>query len=178
MLTESSRQRLLLLARESVAARVCKRPSPLLPIANPLPASGVFVTVKHRGMLRGCLGTLEPVEDLAPEVARCAADAASQDPRFKPMTPDELPDLSVDVSVLGPLEAIDPRDATAIVIGEHGLVVEQGRYRGVLLPQVASERKWTREQFIRQTCVKASLAPDAWEHGAIVYRFSAEVFGD
>jgi uncharacterized protein len=66
----------------------------------------------------------------------------------------------------------------SITIGLHGLVVEQGRRRGLLLPQVATEREWTDEQFLRQTCVKAGLAPEAWQHGATVYRFVAEVFGD
>ena len=178
MLTETARQHLLSIARDSVAARVSGQ-APLLPHGgSPLSASGVFVTVKHRGHLRGCLGTLAPVEDLAREVARCAADAASQDPRFRPITSDELPDLSVDVSVLGPLERIDPCDPDAIVIGEHGLVVEQGKCRGVLLPQVATERRWTRNQFLSQTCIKANLPSDAWTHGATVYRFSADVFGD
>jgi AmmeMemoRadiSam system protein A len=178
MLTETARQQLVSIARDSVAARVCGHVLLLARGESPLCASGVFVTVKHRGHLRGCLGTLEAIEDLAREVARCAADAASQDPRFRPIAPHELPDLSVDVSVLGPLERIDPRDPDAIVIGVHGLVVEQGRYRGVLLPQVATERGWTREQFVTQTCMKANLPSDAWAHGATVYRFSAEVFGD
>ena len=144
-------------------------------------ASGVFVTLKIGGQLRGCLGTLEWVDELAAEVARCAADAASEDSRFLPVTPPELQDLSVEVSVLGPLERIEPcQDGVgrSITIGLHGLVVEQGRRRGLLLPQVATEREWTDEQFLRQTCVKAGLAPEAWQHGATVYRFVAEVFGD
>jgi AmmeMemoRadiSam system protein A len=178
MLTESSRARLLAIARDAVAARVFRLPPPILPDEMMLTASGVFVTVKHHGHLRGCLGTLEPVENLLDEVSRCAADAASRDPRFPPMTSDELDGLSVDVSVLGPLEMIDPRDPGAIVIGQHGLVVEQGRYRGVLLPQVAVERQWTPGQFVAETCVKANLPPDAWASGAVVYRFGADVFGD
>ena len=66
----------------------------------------------------------------------------------------------------------------AFTIGVHGLVVEQGLHRGLLLPQVATEWGWTREQFLRQTCVKAGLPPDAWRNGARVFRFAAEVFGD
>ena len=77
----------------------------------------------------------------------------------------ELPRLSIDVSVLGPLESIDPSDPLSIVVGRHGLVVEQGRRRGLLLPQVATEWHWTPEQFLRQTCVKAGLPPDAWRAG-------------
>jgi uncharacterized protein (TIGR00296 family) len=91
---------------------------------------------------------------------------------------DELCDLAVEVSVLGPLEAIDPMARDAIVIGRHGLVAEQGFRRGLLLPQVATEWDWTVEQFLRQTCLKAGLPPDAWQHGARISRFDAEVFGD
>jgi uncharacterized protein (TIGR00296 family) len=80
--------------------------------------------------------------------------------------------------VLGPLERIDPLAEDALTIGLHGLVVEQGRHRGLLLPQVATEWQWNVQQFLRQTCRKAGLTPDAWEHGATVYRFAAEVFGE
>jgi uncharacterized protein (TIGR00296 family) len=90
---------------------------------------------------------------------------------------DELLDLAVEVSVLGPLEAIDPRDRDAIVIGRHGLVAERGSHRGLLLPQVAAEWGWNTEQFLRQTCLKAGLEPDAWQRGARISRFEAEVIG-
>ena len=79
---------------------------------------------------------------------------------------------------MGRSERIDPRAADALTIGRHGLVVEQGRHRGLLLPQVATERGWSAEQFLRQTCLKAGLAPEAWERGATVSRFAAEVFGE
>jgi uncharacterized protein (TIGR00296 family) len=91
---------------------------------------------------------------------------------------DELPEISLEISVLGPLEPVAPSRDDAIVIGRHGLVAEQGRRRGLLLPQVATEWGWDRQQFLRQTCVKAGLPPDAWEHGARISRFDAEVFGD
>jgi AmmeMemoRadiSam system protein A len=178
MLTERQRRELVDLARQSVSARVSGI-AMTHPSLTDLPqAFGVFVTIKRAGQLRGCLGTLDCVCDIGPEVARCAADAASADPRFTPVAFHELAELSIEVSVLGPLERIDPFEPGAITIGHHGLVVEQGRCRGLLLPQVATEWNWTREQFLRQTCVKANLAPDAWRHGAIVYRFDAEVFGD
>jgi AmmeMemoRadiSam system protein A len=150
-----------------------------VPLALDLPgASGVFVTLKQHAELRGCLGTLQCRHGIAREVARCAADAASRDPRFPPVTPGELPRVSVEVSVLGPLETVDPRDPDAIAIGRHGLVAEQGSRRGLLLPQVATERGWTVEEFLRQTCVKAGLPEDAWESGARISRFDAEVFGE
>lgn len=178
MLSERQRQALLETARSSVGRAVAGTGSGPARAALDLPAaSGVFVTLKERGQLRGCLGTLQATGDLAGTVARCAADAATSDPRFSPVAPAELPDLSVEVSVLGPLEPIDPGQPDAIVIGRHGLVAEQGSKRGLLLPQVATEWGWTVEQFLRQTCRKAGLPDDAWQHGARIFRFEAEVFG-
>lgn len=178
MLSESQKAALLALAKKSIVSQVAgHRERHDLGIDLP-DSSGVFVTVKRRGELRGCLGTLQCSRGLAAEVARCAADAASRDPRFPPVSADEIPELSVEVSVLGPLEPIDPYDASAIVIGTHGLVAEQELRRGLLLPQVATEWSWTVEQFLRHTCMKAGLRGDAWQHGARIYRFAAEVFGD
>lgn len=178
MLTEAQKSALVAFARQSVAAAVKgSQPPALLTIELPA-ASGVFVTVKRRGELRGCLGTLHCRRGLAAEVARCAVDVASEDPRFPPVTVAELAELAVEVSVLGPLEFVDPNDAGAIVIGRHGLVAEHGSRRGLLLPQVATEWGWTVEQFLRQTCVKANLPADAWQQGARISRFEAEVFGE
>jgi AmmeMemoRadiSam system protein A len=177
MLDEEQRRHLMALARASIEAQV--RGGARVD-AGPMPlpdASGVFVTIKQRGQLRGCLGTLQNRAGLAAEVIRCAADSASEDPRFPPVTPADLPELSLEISVLGPLEAIEPRP-DAFTIGVHGLVVEQGFHRGLLLPQVATEWGWGGEQFLRQTCVKAGLPPDAWQNGARLFRFAAEVFGD
>ena len=90
----------------------------------------------------------------------------------------ELSGTSLEISVLGPLEQIDPHLENALDIGRHGLVVEQGPRRGLLLPQVAVEWGFTREQFLDQTCRKAGLPRDAWRHGARVFRFDADVFGE
>jgi AmmeMemoRadiSam system protein A len=139
-------------------------------------ASGAFVTLKRNGQLRGCIGTLECRQSLAEEVARVARSAAREDPRFEPLRASELQGLDVEVSVLGPLEPIDPCDPNAFEIGRHGLVIEQGARRGLLLPQVATEWGWDRGQFLANTCMKAGLAPDAWRTGATVYRFAGEVF--
>lgn len=179
MLTDTQKQGLVDLARQSVSAHVNRTGPRATPAPIDLPeASGVFVTLKRRGELRGCLGTLECRRGLAGEVARCAADAASEDPRFPPVVSEELGEMAIEISVLGPLEPIDPAGPETIVVGRHGLVVEMGMRQGLLLPQVATEWGWTIDQFLRQTCVKAGLAPDAWQHGARVYRFDAEVFGD
>lgn len=179
MLTEDQKAVLLRIARESMTARILGRAPAGEQTMRELPeASGVFVTIKWRGELRGCLGTLQCRATLADEVARCARDSATEDPRFPPVGAPELPGLSLEISVLGPLEQINPREPEAVIVGRHGLVVEEGDRRGLLLPQVAIEWGWTVEQFLRQTCLKAGLPHDSWGNGARVYRFEAEVFGD
>ena len=178
LLTPSQKHALLDLARAAIDAKVRGGPPPE-PTTIALPAaSGAFVTVKAGGELRGCLGTLDRRSDLAEDVAKCAADAASRDPRFAPLSRGELPAIVIEVSVLGPLEPIDPPRPEEVVVGRHGLVVEHGRRRGLLLPQVATEWGWTSEEFLRQASVKAGLPRDAWQQGAQVFRFEAEVFGD
>ena len=179
MLTEDQKVALLRIARGAIVAEVGGGVPGAADPATAFPeAAGAFVTIKLRGELRGCLGTLTCQLGLEAEIARCAADAASQDPRFPRVTTEELADVSLEVSVLGLLEPIDPLDENAVTIGRHGLVVEQGRQRGLLLPQVAVEWGWTVDQFLRQTCLKAGLSHDAWRHGARIYRFDAEVFGE
>ena len=178
MLTEPQRDALLTIARSALASHFVhglRVPDSDVPMPR---AAGVFVTLKQRGTLRGCLGTFACGPDLGAAVARCAVDSATQDPRFVAVTPAEAPGLSIEISVLGPLEPIDPHAPDAVVIGRHGLVVEQQDRRGLLLPQVASERGWTVDEFLRQTSIKAGLPPDAWRRGATVSRFTADVFGD
>jgi uncharacterized protein len=177
VLTSDERRTLLALARASIHSQVAGWTSVELTPHEWPDVSGVFVTIKRGGHLRGCLGTLQNRSGLAAEVVRCAADSATADPRFPPVGSEELPELALEISVLGPLEPIEPRP-DAFTIGVHGLVVEAPPHRGLLLPQVATEWGWDGEQFLRQTCVKAGLPPDAWRQGAQVSRFDAEVFGD
>ena len=177
MFTETQQRTLLDIARDAVRAGVMGR-EPDVPSTGEFPgATGAFVTLKKHGELRGCIGTLECQRTLPEEVARVAVSAALEDPRFSPVRPSELDDLDVEVSVLGPLERIDPSDPSAIEIGRHGLVVEFGARRGLLLPQVATEWKMDRETFLSHTCAKAGLPGDCWRKGASVYRFAADVFG-
>jgi AmmeMemoRadiSam system protein A len=178
MFTELQKRALLEAGRRAITNQVLGLAEPVsVDVDVPL-ASGVFVTIKRGGELRGCLGTLQCSRGLVAEITRCAADAAAEDPRFPPVAADELPGIRVEISVLGPLEEIDPRVENAFAIGRHGLVVEQGHRRGLLLPQVATERQWSAEQFLRQTCLKAGLSADAWKRGARISRFDADVFGD
>jgi AmmeMemoRadiSam system protein A len=138
-----------------------------------------FVTWKRGGRLRGCIGSVEPVRPLIADVESNAVHALLRDPRFPPATPKDFPAYRVEISVLSPFAvAADP---TAIEIGVHGLLVEKGRRRGLLLPQVAVEWKWSVETFLRQACLKAGLPEEAWREGtppATVSSFTAEVFGE
>ena len=138
--------------------------------------AGVFVTLHIDGELRGCIGHIEADEPLPRSVARYAGAASSEDPRFAPVKAAELAQLEVEISLLGPMErAAGPAD---IEIGRHGLMIEMAHQRGLLLPQVASERQWDAATFLVQTCRKAGLAPDSWRRGATVWKFEAEVFGE
>jgi AmmeMemoRadiSam system protein A len=176
MTSASDRQTLLRLARDAIVGHLTGSAAPA---TNPCEAAGwpgaAFVTLHKRGELRGCIGHIEANEPLGAVIARCAVAACSSDPRFPPVDASELPDLDLELSLLGPLEPIAGPDD--IDIGRHGLVVEMGGHRGLLLPQVASEWHWDRETFLAQTCHKAGLPRDAWKIGAKMWRFEAEVFG-
>ncbi len=177
-LSPSEKRALLDLARRAVASRLEGAPAPALDPAPPrlLVRQGVFVTLRDGGELRGCIGIPEPAQPLAEAVARCAAAAAAEDPRFPPLARDELGWVSIEISALEPPVPI--RDPGQIVLGRHGLMASRGGRRGVLLPQVPVEQGWDLETFLRETCLKAGLPPDAWRTGATLEAFEAEVFGE
>jgi len=178
MLSEEEKRKLLEIARRSLEESVHGRRLPSFHLdSRTLTSPGAaFVTLKKGGELRGCIGMMEPIEPLYVAVARMARAAALEDPRFPPVAKVELPDIRLDISVLTPLERV--LSAEEIEVGKHGLRIERGGLCGVLLPQVAREYNWDRVQFLRQTCRKAGLPEDAWEKGAQVFKFSAEVFGE
>lgn len=136
--------------------------------------AGAFVTLSRNGDLRGCIGHIEADQTVWQIVQLMAVSAAQNDPRFEPIGSDELDDLEVEISVLSPLRRISSIDE--IVAGKHGLMLTKGFYRGLLLPQVASERGWDRETFLEATCEKAGLPFGAWRKGAIIEIFTALVF--
>lgn len=135
---------------------------------------GVFVTITKKGELRGCIGFIEPIFPLCQAVIQAAYYAALQDTRFDPIAGSELKDLEVEVSVLSPLTRIT--DPSLVKVGKHGLVIEQGGRKGLLLPQVPAQFGWTHDEFLDEACVKAGLPPSAWKKGAAVYTFEALVF--
>lgn len=141
---------------------------------NLLVPKGAFVTLTKKGELRGCIGFIDPIYPLAQAVVQCACYAALQDRRFEPVTTAELKDLEVEVSVLTPL--VRCTDIGQIKVGKHGLVIARGGQKGLLLPQVAVENGWTRDEFLEEACLKAGLPNDAWKKGAEIYTFEAIVF--
>jgi AmmeMemoRadiSam system protein B/AmmeMemoRadiSam system protein A len=175
-LSADEKKELLRLARQSVELFVREGKTLSYETSDPnfTTPRGAFVTLTKKRELRGCIGFIEPVAPLAQAVIRCAIYAASEDPRFGPVAPAELGDLDYEISVLTPLRKI--MDPSAVQVGRHGLVIAQGGRRGLLLPQVATENGWDREEFLRQTCLKAGLVPDAWKRGAEISTFEALVF--
>lgn len=136
---------------------------------------GAFVCIKKAGNLRGCIGMIEAGEPLYKTIKNMAIQAAFSDPRFSSLEPSELAEIEVEISVLTPLERV--KDPGQIEIGKHGLYLRRGYHSGLLLPQVATENDWDREQFLEWTCRKAGLPPHAWkEPDAELYVFSADVF--
>ena len=176
MTPESERRALLRLARDSIAAHLEHRTAP--PAETPVAGrpGAAFVSIHNHGDLRGCIGHIEPTEPVGAVIARCAVAAATEDPRFPRVTTSELSEIDIELSLLGPLQPVLSLDE--IEVGRHGLVVEMGWHRGLLLPQVATEWGWDRAMFVTQTCLKAGLPTDAWQRGAKLYRFEAEVFGE
>ena len=177
MISEEDRIALLRIARAAITANVTGQAVSEPALSGDLgrPAAA-FVTLLCEGELRGCIGHLERDDALGRVVARCAIAAGMSDPRFPPIAASELAVLEIEISILGPLEPA--RSAQEIEIGRHGLLVELEGRRGLLLPQVALEWKWDAETFIAHTCLKAGLPFNAWENGARLWRFVAEVFGE
>jgi AmmeMemoRadiSam system protein A len=139
-------------------------------------APGVFVTLRYRGRLRGCVGQIETVETMGEVVAHCAVAAARDDPRFEPVEESEVGELEIEISLLSALESMA---ANEIEIGRHGLVVQRGSRRGLLLPQVAVEQRWQWQRFVEETCAKAGLSRDAWKDPATrTFAFTTEVVSE
>lgn len=169
---------LLRLARSTLEARFADAdpPSPT-PEPGPLTeARGAFVTLKVEGVLRGCIGHVIGVAPLWRAVRDNALAAAFEDPRFPPLTAEELVKVRIEISALTPLRRVA---AEMIVVGRDGVLIEQGSARGLLLPQVAEEYGWDQETFLDYTCRKAGLEPGCWRHpNTAISSFTADVFGE
>jgi AmmeMemoRadiSam system protein A len=170
------RSLLLRLAHASIESALDGRD---LDLTSPSPhldeQRGAFTTLYVGGQLHGCVGYVLPVASLYRTISETARAAAFEDTRFPPITKTDLPHLTVDISVLSPLRPIKPED---VEVGRHGLLVAMGFRRGLLLPQVPVEHGWDRITFLEQTCRKAGLPDNAWQQGATLEAFTAEVFGE
>ncbi len=146
---------------------------------------GVFVTLnslqENKKALRGCIGLPYPTTPLAQAVVDAALSAATRDPRFRPVVLDELDNIVFEVSVLTPPELVKVEKPTEypskIKVGRDGLIVENGYYKGLLLPQVPVEYNWDEEEFLSQCSMKAGLSPDSWLlKDTKIYKFQAIIF--
>ena len=176
-LSQSEKEFLLRLASDSIRCRLEESPVPGHEITSETMKQkrGAFVTLHKHGHLRGCIGYIQGIKPLHEAVIDMAEAAAFDDPRFPPVSREELPELDLEISVLSPLKEVKELDE--IEIGKHGLYLTLGAFSGLLLPQVATENGWDRETFLEQTCLKAGLPPEAYkDKDAKLYLFSAEVF--
>jgi len=178
LLTKKEQRELLKIARNTIVGIVSVGKVPVISAtsAGLQNMNGCFVTIKQHGQLRGCIGNFVSEKPLYQMVQEMAVSAAIHDPRFYPMKEPDLGAFDLEISVLSPLEKIGSVDE--IVVGKHGLYIVKKSYRGVLLPQVATEYGWDRGTFLMHTCLKAGLPENAWEKDCEIYIFSAQVFGE
>jgi hypothetical protein len=177
-LSPAERAALLGIARGTVLSLVGASAPPPLPSNGPLAEPrGAFVTLLVDGALRGCIGTFAPRGSLAETVAAMAKAAATEDPRFTRLRPDELGGLTISISALRTPHLLE--DRSKIEVGVHGLLVRKGWNRGVLLPKVAAEQGWDGPNFLKHACLKAGLpAVAARDPELVVEVFLAEEFGE
>jgi AmmeMemoRadiSam system protein A len=179
-LERPDQRQLLGIARQAIEAAV--RHAPLALAADTFSGgirepAAAFVTIHERGELRGCIGLMRFEVPLWQNVRDAARAAALDDPRFLPVDESELPALELEVSVLDP--PVELPDPAGFVAGRHGIVIEQGMRRGLLLPQVATEMGWDESQMLEAVCRKANLAPDAWRDASTkLFVFESTCFGE
>jgi len=174
----SSEEKTLLLqvAHESILSALEDREISLEPpTAHLAEPRGAFTSLYLDGELRGCVGYVLPVSSVHRAVIDTARAAAFEDTRFSPVTIEEARQLQIELSILSPPQPVPPEQ---VEVGRHGLLISMAGHRGLLLPQVPIERHWDRVTFLEQTCRKAGLPPNAWQHGALIEAFTAEVFGE
>ena len=165
------------IARSTIEARIQGSSLPeIIPDTATLQENrGAFVSLHSHGRLRGCIGYIIAEKPLYKTIREMAIAAAFNDPRFEPLTRDELDGLDIEISVLTPMKQIS--DAGEIEVGKHGIMIIKGGFSGLLLPQVATEYGWGRETFLEHTCTKAGLPANAWKDtDTKIYIFSADVF--
>lgn len=178
-LSKDEKRLLLDLARRTIVQYLTDGKKVPLPEAKGmlLEQCGAFVTLHKKGELRGCIGNMVGRGPLIETIREMAIAAATQDPRFHKVSPKELAEIDIEISVLSPMRRI--KDVSEIKVGTHGILMRRGMYQGVLLPQVATEYGWDRDTFLEHTCYKSGLPADAWKDPKTVIEiFSADVFGE
>jgi AmmeMemoRadiSam system protein B/AmmeMemoRadiSam system protein A len=177
-LSAKDKKTLMNIARTTIVHRVKGEKVPDFKVDSPilLEKRGAFVTIRQHGQLRGCIGYIEAIKPLYITIREMAEAAALNDPRFPQVSPEELPSLDLEISVLTPLKKI--KDISEIEIGKHGILLKKGYNQGVFLPQVATEQGWDRTTFLNEVCFKAGIYDqNCWKaKDAEIYIFSAEVF--
>lgn len=179
ILNKKSQEVLLGIARKTLEEYVTRESIPRFDVKDKelLEKRGAFVTLKKRGELRGCIGYIQPLLPLYKAVVDMTVAAASKDMRFIPVHKGELRDIKIEISVLTPLRRITRLEE--IEVGRHGIYIKKGDNSGLLLPQVATEYNWDREEFLRQTCIKAGLYRNAWKDKKTeIYTFTAQVISE
>ena len=177
LLSDDDRRTLLALARRAISQAVSRNSIPDSPsLAQFAHSGGAFVTLRCNGKLRGCVGRVDSADSLTEIVAQSAITAAVADPRFKPLSAPDVSALDIEISVISEPFEIAPAE---FELGIHGVIVNCGAARGLLLPQVASEHNWSRDEFLDAACRKAGLRAGAWRHPETrLFAFTAEVFSE
>jgi len=170
--------KLLSIARQALRGYLSNKQIPTIDINDPqlLRLAGAFVTLKKDRELRGCIGHLRADMPLYQVVQEMAISAATSDVRFSPLTEEDLDKVKIEISILSPMKRI--MDIKQIELGTHGLVIVKNGRQGVFLPQVPVEQGWNREEYLQNLCSKASLPPGCWVEDALLYTFTAIVFGE
>lgn len=176
-ISDNDKKILLNTAADAINANLNDAELNLPPVSDGLDfKSGCFVSIHLRGRLRGCVGNFRNDVNIIRNVASMAVQAAFNDTRFQPLTADEFKESELEISVLSPMIPID--SVEEVEVGRDGIYIIKGYNKGVLLPQVATENKWDKYEFISQACLKAGLKKDAWKTEWLeLYRFEAVVFG-
>ncbi len=177
-LSGDERKILLQIAREAIASKLENRKAEYSEPSETLKKKcGAFVTLHKQERLRGCIGFVVGSKPLFKTVEEAARSSAFNDPRFPPLEAHELKEIHIEVSALSPPRPVHSIDE--IKVGVHGIIMKNGFYSGLLLPQVATEYGWDRETFLKHTCYKAGLPGDCWRDGETkIEVFSAVVFAE
>jgi hypothetical protein len=177
-LSDDDKKALLTLVRETLTRHLSGQAAPRAQGLGPAAQQkrGIFVTLKKRGALRGCIGRMIPDKPLHILAGDVALQSALEDPRFRPVTLEELRDLEIEISVLTPMAPVPGADH--IDVGRDGVLIRKGGRSAVFLPQVAPEQGWGRDEMLEHLCLKAGLPPGSWKEGAQLLTFQAVVFSE